>query len=288
MIKYKKQKLSSRRILYFMFTYKKGIWQSDILNVKGVSHGFSTRLGGKSVLSHTASMNTGFFRGDDDELVNENIRILCRLSGTSENVVCTPQIHSDTVRYVTEENIGEGSVRDVPFACDGFVTDRPDVSLLVRVADCTPILMCGKKTDGAPVIAAIHAGWKGTVADIGVRALEKMKELGADGIRAAVGACIHRCCFEVGEDFIEAVKAAKGADFAYRHIEKRGTSYYADLPSMNEEILHSTGIDKTDIINECTRCKPYLYHSHRATGENRGTMGAVISIKSRTCPKKDG
>lgn len=261
-----------------MFTYKKGIWQSDILEVSGVSHGFSTRLGGKSTLSHTASMNTGFFRGDDDSLVNENISILCRLAGVSENVVCTPQIHSDIVRYVTEENVGEGSVRDVPFACDGFVTESKNVSLLVRVADCTPILMCGKKTDGAPVVAAVHAGWKGTVADISVRAIEKMRELGASDIKAAIGACIHPCCFQVGEDFIESVKNAKGADFAFRHIQKRDGSYYADLPKMNEDILRSAGITAIDVIPECTRCKPFLYHSHRATGGVRGTMGAVIGI----------
>lgn len=270
-----------------MFTYKKGIWQSDILKAEGVSHGFSTRLGGKSVLSHTASMNTGFFRGDDDALVNENIGILCELSGVSRNVVCTPQIHSDIVRYVTEENIGEGSVRGVPFACDGFVTDRPEVSLLVRVADCTPILMCGKKADGSPAIAAVHAGWKGTVADISVRAIEKMRELGAEDIRAAIGACIHRCCFQVGEDFIEAVKAAKGENFAKSHIESRDGSYYADLPAMNEDILRSTGIDIIDVIPECTRCKPYLYHSHRATAGQRGTMGAVISIKPSPAEKVD-
>ncbi len=261
-----------------MFTYKKGVWQSDILNTAGVSHGFSTRLGGKSALSHTASMNTGFFRGDDDALVNENINILCRLAGVSENVVCTPQIHSDIVRYVTEENIGEGSIHDVPFACDGFVTDKSGVSLLVRVADCTPILMCGQKTDGSPVIAAVHAGWKGTVADISVRAIEKMRELGASDIKAAIGACIHSCCFQVGEDFIESVKNAKGADFASRHIEKRDGSYYADLPKMNEDILRGAGISNIDVISECTRCKHYLYHSHRATGGVRGTMGAIIGI----------
>ncbi len=261
-----------------MFTYKKGIWQSDVLNTCGVSHGFSTRLGGKSTLSHTASMNTGFFRGDDDALVNENIRILCNLAGVSDNVVCTPQIHSDIVRYVTDENVGEGSVRDVPFECDGFVTDKSGVSLLVRVADCTPILMCGTKNDGSPVIAAVHAGWKGTVADISLRAIEKMRELGANDIKAAIGACIHKCCFQVGDDFVEAVKNAKGSDFADSHIEKRDGSYYADLPKMNETILRSVGIEKIDVIPECTRCKPYLYHSHRATGGKRGTMGAVIGI----------
>lgn len=261
-----------------MFTYKKGIWQSDILNMKGISHGFSTRLGGKSVLSHTASMNTGFFRGDDDSLVVENIRELCTLSDSSMDVVCTPQIHSDIIRYVTEENIGEGTVCDVPFSCDGFVTDRPGVTLLVRVADCTPILMCGKKADGSPVVAAVHAGWKGAVAGIGSNAVQKMRELGADNIHCAIGACIHKCCFQVGEDFIESVKTARGADFASEYIEHRNGSYYADLPGMNANILRSAGIDQIDIIDECTLCKPYLYHSHRATGGKRGTMGAVICI----------
>ncbi len=261
-----------------MFTYKKGIWQSDIFKGTGVSHGFSTRLGGKSVLSHTASMNTGFFRGDDDALVIENIRELCKLSGASEDVVCTPQIHSDIIRYVTEENIGEGSVRDAPFSCDGFITDRRGISLLVRVADCTPILMCGERADGTPVVAAVHAGWKGAVAGIGANAVRQMRRLGADNIRCAIGACIHKCCFQVGEDFLEAVKAARGADFVKEFIEARHGSYYADLPGMNEHILRSEGITQIDIIDECTLCKPYLYHSHRATGGKRGTMGAVICI----------
>lgn len=261
-----------------MFTYKKGIWQSDIFRDSPVSHGFSTRLGGKSILSHTASMNTGFFRGDDDALVIENIKELCRLSGASEDVVCTPQIHSDIVRYVTKENVGEGSVRDVPFSCDGFITDQRGVSLLVRVADCTPILMCGKRKDASPVIAAVHAGWKGAVAGIGANAVKMMREMEAEDIRCAVGACIHQCCFQVGEDFIESVRSIRGADFAKRFIEKRGDSYYADLPGMNAHILTEAGVYKIDIINECTLCKPYLYHSHRATGGKRGTMGALICI----------
>lgn len=261
-----------------MFTYKKGIWQSSALEMDGVAHGFSTRLGGKSTLSHTASMNTGFFRGDEDALVAENIRVLCRLSGASENVVCTPQIHSNIVRYVTEENIGEGISKEVPFECDGFVTDRKNVTLLVRTADCVPVLLAGRKVDGTPVIAAVHAGWKGTVADIAAVAVSKMRELGAEDISAAVGACIHKCCFQVGEDFVTAVTDIKGIEFSGRYIEKREGSYYADLTEMNREILCCAGVNSIDIISECTRCKPYLYHSHRATGGKRGTMGSVISI----------
>lgn len=255
-----------------MFTYKNGIWQSDVLNV---SHGFSTRLGGISRPEHLKTMNTGFYRGEDDSVVLENIGILCDKAGASRNVVCTPQIHSNTVRYVTEENVGEGSVRDVPFECDGFVTDRPGVTLLVRVADCVPILLAGKKDDGSPVIGAVHAGWRGTVSGIGEVAIRMMRELGASHISCAVGASIHPCCYKVGEDFVSAVAEMRGKDFAERHVK----DMHADLQQMNLEILTGAGAERVDIINECTNCKPYLYHSHRATGGKRGTMGAVICIK---------
>ena len=83
-----------------MFTYHDYIWQSDALNVKGVSHGFSTRLGGVSKEPHLVSMNTGFFRGDSDETVRENIKRLCAYAGVSEAVAAAPQIHSVTVRTV--------------------------------------------------------------------------------------------------------------------------------------------------------------------------------------------
>ncbi len=257
-----------------MFTYKKGIWQSDALGICGVSHGFSTRLGGISRPAHLRSMNTGYYRGEDDCVVTENIRILCHLAGCPEGVVCTPQIHSATVRYVTEENIGEGSVRDVPYECDGFVTDKSGVTLLIRVADCVPILLAGKKADGSPVVGAVHAGWRGTVSGIGAVAISMMRELGAEDISCAVGASIHSCCYQVGADFLSAVEAARGKEFAQRHIK----NMHADLQGMNLEILREAGAKKVDIINECTNCKPYLYHSHRATGGTRGTMGAVIGI----------
>ncbi len=258
-----------------MFVYKKGIWQSDILKYDGVCHGFSTRLGGVSEAEHLRSMNTGFYRGEDDSVVLENIGILCDLAGCSRDVVCTPQIHSNTVRCVTRENIGEGSVRDVPYECDGFVTDVPDVTLLIRVADCVPVLLAGRKADGGAVVGAVHAGWRGTVSGICEVAVKMMRELGATDISAAVGASIHRCCYEVGEDFVRSVTEIRGKDFAARHIREM----HADLQAMNREILENIGITNIDITDECTCCKPYLYHSHRATGGVRGTMGAVISIR---------
>lgn len=264
-----------------MFTYGNYVWQSDCLRADGVSHGFSTREGGISTEAHTASMNTGFFRGDSDEIVRTNIRMLCGYAGISENVVCTPQIHSTEVRYVTSENVGEGIYKDVPFPCDGFVTDCENITLLVRVADCTPILLCSVREDGSPVIGAVHAGWRGAAGGIAAVAAEKMRSLGARDIFAAVGACIHSCCYRVGEDMRDEVARLQGSAFAGRHIKERDGSLFADIAGINEEILRSADVKKIDVCRECTACNPALYHSHRATGGKRGTMGAVIGINCR-------
>ena len=262
-----------------MFKYGCHVWQSDILELYGVGHAFSTREGGVSTVPHLASMNTGFFRGDDDETVIKNIGLLCTYAGISENVIGTPQVHSADVRVVGAENVGEGITRDVPYPCDGFVTDTAGVSLIIRVADCTPILLAGKKEDGSPVVGAVHAGWRGTAKGIVTNAVEKMREIGAVEIKAAIGPCIHPCCYEVGADMKKDVSALRGEEFAARHIPERDGKLYADIAGMNVELLCDAGVSEIDVLDECTACKPQLYHSHRATGGVRGTMAAVIGIK---------
>ncbi len=261
-----------------MFQYNNYIWKSDVLEIPSIAHGFSTREGGVSTLPHTASMNTGFFRGDDKETVIENIRMLCQYAGLPEDVVCTPQIHSDIIRYVTRENAGEGTLRDVPFSCDGFVTDQPGITLLVRVADCAPVLLAGVTEAGAPLVGAVHAGWRGTAAGIAAGAVAMLRKMGAVQIYAAVGACIHPCCYQVGGELRDAVAELRGSAFADKYVINRDGALYADIARMNRELLLEAGADAVDVCGECTRCNPALYHSHRATGGVRGTMGAVIGI----------
>lgn len=261
-----------------MFHYGRNIWISDTLSPGGVRHGFSTREGGVSTLSHTASMNVAFLRGDSDETVRENIRLLCGYAGVSENVVCTPQIHSTEVRVVSPENGGEGITRDVPYPCDGFVTDKAGITLLVRVADCIPILLCAKAADGRRVIGAVHAGWRGAAGGIAAVCVQKMKALGAGDIYAAIGAGIHSCCYRVGEDMRDEVRRLCGEEVTARCITERDGALYADIVGINEEYLRGAGVRHIDVCPECTACNPRLYHSHRATGGLRGTMGAVIGI----------
>ena len=269
--------------------YKDGIlFRSTALALPRVAHGFSTRLGGVSADPATREMNLAFGREDGDGTVLENIGIFARAvsGGTfgAEAVVCAPQIHSDTVKYVTAADRGAGVSKRSPDdpGFDGFVTDVPGVILTVRVADCVPIILAGLREDGTPAVAAVHAGWRGTVAGIAARAVEKLESLGVrrGDIKAAIGAHIGPCCFEVKEDFTDAVSAARGRSFAERHVAARGGSLFADLSGMNLEILAEAGVAEgsADVSPDCTACSPELYHSHRRTAGRRGAMGAAVLI----------
>ncbi|MBE6563477.1 MAG: peptidoglycan editing factor PgeF [Ruminococcaceae bacterium] len=267
-----------------MFYLKNNVYRSTFLDSSEIGHGFSTRAGGKSELPHTKTMNLSFTLGDSDDTVRENMKLLCAYTETSyEGLVGSPQFHSAEVRYVTKKDAHEGVDRENTSPSDGFVTDMPGMTLIIRMADCTPILLYGKKKDGSPVVSAVHAGWKGTVSGIGKEAVSKMTSLGADPetIKVAIGQCIHSCHFEVKDDFKESVTAAKGADFAQRHIKEKDGKLFADLVSMNMEILEEAGIkrENVDVSPFCSVCAPDVFHSHRATGGKRGTMGAVIGIK---------
>lgn len=270
-----------------MFQKNGILFQSDLLSADGIVHGFSTREGGVSRLSHTAAMNVAKGHGDDAETVKENIGILARAvsGGTMDEsrVICAPQIHSANIRYVTGEDAGTGVTLPAGQSGDGFFTDQPGILLMVRVADCVPILFTAQRADGTPLVAAVHAGWRGTVAGIAPKAVEKLISIGAmpASVRAAIGPCIHDCCFEVQNDFVTAVTDARGTDFAARHVREKNGKRFADIVGMNAELLRAAGLTdaQIDVSPYCTACDPALFHSHRATKGLRGAMGALIGIK---------
>lgn len=238
-------------------------------------HGFSTRAGGVSTLDHLASMNFTTSTGDSDANVAKNYELFLTALGLEpESRVSASQIHSTRVRYVTEAD--RGRVFD---DCDGFVTDRKGVTLIAKTADCVPILMADER---AGVIAAVHAGWRGTVGGIAPNAVAEMLKLGAtlENIGVAIGASIRECCFEVQNDFIEAVGALRGNAFAEAHIHSREGRLYADLVGMNRALLRQAGIadGAIDVSPDCTCCAPALFHSHRFTHGKRGAMAAAIGM----------
>ena len=256
-------------------------------NILRSPHAFATRRGGVSVEEHTKSLNLAFGRGDEDGVVLENLEIFARGVGfEAESVVSHPQIHSDKIITVTAENRGEGYfVREGIEGCDGYITRERGVTLGIKTADCVPILFEAEKNGEIIAVGATHAGWRGTVAAIAGKCVERLcKEFGAEasGIRVAIGPCIHACCYEVSEDVYNAVAENLGGEMAERFVipSRKEGKYTCDLAGINRELLIRRGIlaENIEIIEECTCCAPEKFFSHRYSGGKRGTMLNVIFI----------
>ncbi len=241
-----------------------------------VPHGFTTRLGGVSQ-GVFASLNLGIHRGDDPEKVKKNYEILGSALGFSpENLILTHQIHSDLVRPVTLADRGP-LFSDWP-DCDGLITATPGLALAIFTADCTPILMWDPVT-GA--VGAVHAGWRGTALDIGgkaVRAMAAAYGCEAKNLRCAIGPNIGPCCFETGPEVPEALRETYGPE-AEKWIRPQREKYYVNLKAINALALTRAGVTHVAVSQECTKCQPSRYWSHRITGNARGSQGAVIVCK---------
>ena len=125
-------------------------------------HAFSTRLGGVST-GVLESLNLSVRRGDTPENVRENWRRLGAAAGLElTRAVYAQQVHSADVRIAHAAD-AQPPEREPRFTCDGFVTNEPDVTLAVFMADCLPALL---HDPAAGVIGAVHCGWRGSVADI--------------------------------------------------------------------------------------------------------------------------
>ena len=260
--------------------------KSDILRSP---HAFSTRLGGISSHEHTSSLNLAFGRGDGDEVVLQNLKIFAEKVGfDSHGIVSLPQIHSDKIFTVTSQNRGEGYyIREHIDSGDGYITCERGVVLGIKAVDCVPILFEAEKDGAVIAVGAVHAGWRGTVAGIAAKCVARLcDEFDASpkGIRAAIGPCIHACCYEVGCEVYDEVANKVGEDVAQKFVLTKNTAdgkYMCDLPKINREVLLRCGIasENIDIINDCTCCNPNKYFSHRYSLGKRGTMLNVIFME---------
>ena len=156
-------------------------------------HLFTTRYGGVSTGDY-ASLNLGSNRGDAQENVAENYRRLAAFFGVGrDDCAVTKQVHGTEVRVVTSADKHICGSK-TPYEADGLVTTERGLPIFCFVADCVPALLCDAEHG---VIAAVHCGWRSSVADILGVTVEKMCALGAEpgSICAAMGASIGRCRF---------------------------------------------------------------------------------------------
>ena len=258
-------------------TVKKGSLEYLAALNLNVPHAFTTRKGGVSE-GLFASLNLAMHRGDTRENVEKNYAILANeLDFDVNQLVLTRQTHSDIVRVVTKADALGLDHHSYP-ECDALITNNVGTALVVFTADCTPILLWDSVT-GA--VGAVHAGWRGTAADIAGKAVCKMtSEFSCDprNIRAAIGPNIGACCFETDSDVPEAIIETFGRE-ANAFIIKSGEKYRIDLKAVNALALRRAGVENIEISSDCTMCHPDRFWSHRVTGMNRGSQGAIIVCK---------
>ena len=268
--------------------------------------------------------NLGYAVAQDAESVTRNrARLLRRLPAPSMELVTLRQKHTDIVRAVRREDLKGGKNRDPGGAWrlpgDAVVTDEPGLLLAVQVADCVPILLVEPRRR---VVAAVHAGWRGTVKRITEKAVGVMRQrFGAEPerIRAALGPSIRRCCYEVGREVVEEFASQFGdGDGLVRTIDpsphevhwqqpvsallQRGsgprrprpavtapeaTRYFLDLEAANRMQLESAGVSAKNIWSSplCTACHTDRFFSHRAERGKTGRLMGLVGIvpdKART------
>lgn len=266
-------------------------------------HGFSTRPGGASTCYGGKTLNLGFTQHDTKDNVEQNRRAfltaLCatEASGDSWPLMQVKQIHSAIVHRVS------ASAKE-PLTGDGLISNTPGLLLAIKTADCVPVLVADIKRR---VVAAFHAGWRGTVARIVEKGVGEMRHqfgcLPRD-LRAAIGPCIRRCCYQVGHE----VRAEFESQFSYAddlfeevfdsnaiHVRypllflnqrapghgDLGPEIHLDLVEANRRQLEDAGLreEHISVVEGCTACDTTRFFSHRAEFGKTGRMMAVIAIR---------
>ncbi len=254
------------------------------LELPGLVHGFSTRLGGVSE-GFLSSMNLSFNRGDLRENVMTNHKRFADAVGYDySRLVFSDQVHETRIYKVTEKDAGKGIVTKSDILnTDGLMTNICEIPLITFYADCVPIFFYDPVKR---VVAMNHSGWKGTVKNISSHMVKSMHdEYGScpSDIICAIGPSICQSCYEVSEDVAQEFQVAYSKDEYAKMIKNKGNGkYLLDLHLANYYNLTNAGINPAniDVTDICTCCNPDFLFSHRASHGKRGNLGAVIMLKS--------
>ncbi|MBI4745066.1 MAG: peptidoglycan editing factor PgeF [Deltaproteobacteria bacterium] len=238
--------------------------------VPGLVHAFLGRTGGVSPC-HLSSLNLGRREEDSVEKLAENKRRVAAAFGVDEEKIFTvSQVHSDRIVVLNSVDAGVEEIKSQ--AADGIITDIKGIAIGILTADCVPVLLFDRKRK---VVAAVHAGWKGTASKISAKAVEIMMERfesRPQDIVTAIGPAIGPCCYEVGEEVVSAVGHREGV--AVQH----GNKWHVDLPKANLLQLQESGVTDIDLSNICTSCRTDLFFSHRKEMGKTGRQLSFISL----------
>ena len=266
-----------------------------LLKLPWLVHGFSTRPGGVSDVNGRKVLNLGAVEWDSRENVHENQRRFQSALGVSDlTSVSLHQIHSDMVCEFDAAPAQQ---------CrgDASLTNRPGLLLGVRTADCAPVLLVDPKKR---VVAAVHAGWRGTLQRIATKTIGRMQmQFGcrAQDLLAAIGPAIGGCCYQVGTEVASAFTAQfpNAAEFfdelrtgdepnPLQWLNRMPPGHQPppnqirlDLSKANRSQLLEAGLRPENILVSglCTACCPDLLFSYRKEGTRSGRLLSVIGLR---------
>lgn len=243
-------------------------YSSPILEgLPGLTHAFLGRTGGVSS-GHLSSLNMGRRDEDTPENIRENkMRVAEAFGIDAEMLFTVSQVHSD--RIVVLDESGKTPEEIKALEADAIITDIRGITIGVLTADCVPVLLFDRENK---VMAAVHAGWKGTAQGIARKTVLKMTErFGSrpENIVAAVGPSIGPCCYRVDDDVVTAV------GYLDQVAIPRESGWHLDLPKANLIQLQEAGVKDVDISGICTSCRTDLFFSHRA---EKGRTGRQLSF----------
>jgi len=241
---------------------------------KNITQAVFTRQGGISPRPFD-SLNVGGAIGDDITHIRANrIRSFKALGRVPESIHDVWQVHSADVVYADAPRPLDTEYQKA----DIMLTDNPQVTLFMRFADCTPILL---HDPNKRLIGLVHSGWLGTVRDATGAAVRAMRErYGSDpaDILAAIGPAIGPDHYEVGEDVISKVREAFGKDSECL-LESHGNSIHFNLWKANRILLEREWVVQIEVAGICTACHPTDWFSHRGEKGKTGRFGALLALQ---------
>lgn len=183
-----------------------------------------------------------------------------------QRFVMMNQEHGDRIHVIRD---GERAVSG-----DGIIIIERNVAGIIKTADCLPVIIAAP---GLPMAAIVHAGWRGTVGKISLKAVRKMVELGAakEGLIVLMGPSIGPCCYEVKEDVYSAFN---NGGFPERVFRRAGISTYLDIREANRELLRREGVKEIYDAGLCTYCSDGRFASYRR-GERSSRQINFVSLR---------
>lgn len=249
-------------------------YKFDSFDDDALDHAIFSRRGGSSKGPY-ASLNLGGTNGDNPADVLANHEKLFKVFGRPySSRFDVWQVHGKTILFSDAPRPPE---KKHPPA-DGIFTNKPEVTLIMRFADCVPLLF---HDPVQKVVGIVHAGWQGTLLRIGseaVRAIKQRYGSSASDLRVGLGPSICGKCYQVGEEVRQKFLKSWGSD-AEQFFSQQETGLYLDLWGANEWVLRQTGVAQVENSGMCTAEHLDAWYSYRKEKGVTGRFAVVIALK---------